>query len=114
MNINTTKKFSSVLVLFLFACSSTLFAKGDAGKGKEKSAPCQACHGQTGESPSPQFPNLAGQYESYLVHSLEQYRSGERKNAIMAGMAEPLSDEDIEDLAAWFSSQKGLRNTPVD
>lgn len=114
MDANVMKRLFSVLILLILACSTGALAKGDAGKGKEKSVPCQACHGQTGQSPSPQFPNLAGQYESYLAHSLEQYRSGERKNAIMAGMAEPLTDEDIEDLAAWFSSQDGLRNTPID
>lgn len=104
-----------VSLLFILAFSiGNVEAKGDASVGKKKSEPCQACHGQTGQSPSPQFPNIAGQYESYLVHSLEQYRSGERKNAIMEGMAAPLSDEDIEDLAAWFASQEGLRNTPVD
>lgn len=96
------------------AASGSALAKGDPAKGKEKSATCQACHGQTGVSPSPQFPTIAGQYETYLEHALEQYRSGDRKNAIMAGMAQPLSDEDIADLAAWYASQDGLKKTPVD
>ena len=89
-------------------------SSGDPGKGKEKSATCQGCHGQAGVSPAPQFPNIAGQYETYLVHVLEQYRSGERKNPIMAGIAAPLSDQDIRDLAAWYSAQDGLSKTPVD
>lgn len=102
----------SVAVLIAAAPSAAL-AKGDATKGKEKSVTCQACHGQAGVSPAPQFPTLAGQYESYLKHTLEQYRSGERKNAIMAGMAAPLTDEDIADLAAWYASQPGLTKTPI-
>ena len=71
---------------------------------------CQACHGPTGMSIDPIYPHLAGQYADYLEHSLKAYRSGERNNVIMAGFASLLSDEDIEDLAAWFASQEGLRD----
>ncbi len=82
---------------------------GDVDAGKEKSATCVACHGQNGISISPEFPNLAGQYADYLAHSLRGYKSGERKNVVMAGFAAGLSEEDIEDLAAYYASLEGLR-----
>lgn len=84
---------------------------GDAAAGKEKSASCAACHGADGIATAPNFPTLAGQYESYLVNSLRSYRDGSRENAIMAGFATGLSDEDIDDLAAWFASQSGPLQT---
>jgi len=83
-------------------------AVGDPSRGEQKSQPCQACHGKHGESSAPNFPKLAGQYASYLTQALHEYRDGTRKNAIMPAFASQLSDQDIEDLAAWFSSQKGL------
>ena len=68
---------------------------------------CVACHGAMGEKPSaPDQPILAGQYNDYLVRALSDYKSGRRTNPIMKGMAGQLSKQDIEDLAAWFSSQK--------
>ena len=57
---------------------------------------------------APNYPVLAGQHADYMAHALRQYRSGERKNAIMLGIATPLSDSDIEDLSAWFASLEGL------
>lgn len=71
---------------------------------------CQACHGPQGLSADPSYPVLAGQYRDYLVKALEDYRSGARRNAVMAGFAGQLSDADIETLAAWYSSRKGLRD----
>ena len=91
-----------------------VLASGDAARGKEKSATCQGCHGQNGVSPAPQFPTIAGQYQSYLEHALQQYKSGERKNAIMAGIAAPLTNQDIADLSAWYASQPGVRKTPIN
>lgn len=79
---------------------------GDVAKGKELSATCAACHGADGNSTIPANPKLAGQYESYLIRALSDYRSGARNNAIMAGFATALSDQDIRDLAAYFASQK--------
>ncbi|MFK8080321.1 MAG: cytochrome c [Granulosicoccus sp.] len=78
---------------------------GDPAAGAEKAATCAACHGEDGMSQAvPGYPILAGQYASYLEHALKSYRDGSRQNAIMAGFASQLSDEDIGDLAAWFSS----------
>jgi cytochrome c553 len=80
---------------------------GDPAKGKEKAAQvCAACHGPDGNKPSaPDQPVLAGQYEDYLVRALTDYKNGRRTNPIMKGFAGQLSKQDIEDLAAWFSSQ---------
>jgi len=83
-------------------------AAGDAEAGKKKSAPCQACHGTNGMSVSPEFPNLAGQHREYLEHVLHHYKNGRRKNPIMTGQVANLTERDIADLAAWFSSQQGL------
>lgn len=83
-------------------------AKGNAENGKAKAAQvCAACHGADGAKPSaPDQPILAGQHDEYLVQALSDYKSGKRNNAIMKGFAAGLSKKDIEDLAAWFSSQK--------
>lgn len=82
---------------------------GDRDAGKQKSAVCQQCHGADGNSTDPQFPRLAGQHEDYLVKALSDYKSGDRKNPVMAPFAGNLSAADMEDLAAWFATQpKGL------
>lgn len=91
--------------IFVLAGANAL-AKGDAAAGKEKSAPCAACHGADGNSLAPNFPIIAGQHADYLVKTLEDYKSGKRNNAIMLGFATVLSKQDREDLAAYFASQK--------
>jgi len=80
--------------------------------GKEKAAVCASCHGATGDGPMSSFPKLAGQYESYLVHALKDYRSGDRNNAVMKGFAANLTIEDIRALSAWFASQQGGLSAP--
>ena len=91
----------------------TAAAKGDPVAGKEKSLTCQACHGVDGKAIAPDYPNLGGQYASYLEKALRDYRDGRRTNVIMAPMAANLTDEDIEDLAAWYASQEGLRDLDI-
>ena len=81
---------------------------GNAAAGKEKAKVCAACHGADGNSASADFPKLAGQHYDYLVKSLQGYKSGARKNPIMAPMGANLSLRDMEDLAAYFSQQQGL------
>jgi len=81
-------------------------------EGKEKSAICATCHGQTGDGDNDQYPKLAGQYASYLEQALKDYRSGERNNAIMAGFAAQLTIEDIRALSAWYGSQEGGLSAP--
>ena len=67
---------------------------------------CVACHGNDGIGILPEYPNLAGQHADYLRNSLQGYKSGQRKNAIMAGMAAALTDKDIDELANYYSSQR--------
>ena len=88
--------------------SGAATAKGNAEKGREKAAQvCVACHGADGAKPSaPDQPILAGQHYDYLVKALSDYKSGKRANPIMKGFASTLSKQDIEDLAAWFASQR--------
>ncbi len=78
---------------------------GNAEAGKAKSVVCAACHGADGNSAIGEYPKLAGQHANYLVTTLKAYRDGSRVNAIMQGMAAPLSDEDIADLAAYYADQ---------
>ncbi len=66
---------------------------------------CQACHGVDGNSASPDFPRLAGQRPDYLAHALRDYKSGGRKNPIMAGFAATLTSDDIDNLAAYYAAQ---------
>jgi len=99
----------------LFAAGAADAADGDYRRGLEKSQVCQSCHGKTGnESLQPSYPRLAGQHEDYLVHALKSYRDGGRTNAVMAGFAANLSDQDIADLAAWYSRQQGLETLELD
>jgi len=102
------KKTISLIVFALLTASGAAQAGGDAASGKGKSAACAACHGVDGNSAVPTFPRLAGQNEDYIVHALNAYKKGTRKNDIMKGMATPLSAQDVADLAAYFSSQQGL------
>lgn len=85
------------------AASSTL-AAGDAAAGRQKALKCQTCHGLDGMAKIPEAPNLAGQSEVYLVKALHDYRSGARKNDMMSLVAPTLKDQDIDDLAAYFSA----------
>ena len=95
----------ALVAVLLFGLNGQTSA-GDPKAGEEKAAACLACHGAGGGAPiSPQYPILAGQYENYLSAALRQYQSGARKNMIMSGLAAALSEEDIEDLAAYFASQ---------
>jgi len=105
---------TSILSILLLALPLTLAADGDPDAGREKAKVCEACHGATGISVDPSYPNLAGQYESYLQKALADYRAGRRPNLIMAGMAGALSNEDIEDLAAWYADQEGLEDLDID
>lgn len=93
----------------LVGSTGVVWAKGDAAAGQQKSMTCAACHGADGNSASPDFPKLAGQNEAYLYKQLTEFKGGVRVNPTMQGMAAPLSDQDMQDLAAYFSSQKVAR-----
>ena len=100
-------KFIPAAACLILAATAPAFAD-DAPAGQKKSQACAACHGPDGNSTAPDFPKIAGQHYDYLVKALKDYRSGARKNPIMAPMAEKLTQRDIEDLAEYYSSQKGL------
>jgi cytochrome c553 len=103
----------TLLALLLASLPGSLLAKGSPEAGKEKAKVCEACHGPDGKGIAPIYPILAGQHESYLVKALADYRAGRRTNPIMGPMAVNLSDQDIEDLAAWFASLHGLKDLSV-
>ncbi|AXS79041.1 cytochrome c [Dechloromonas sp. HYN0024] len=97
---------------FVTHASEEAHAKADPAKGKAiAESICVACHGADGNSPTSANPNLAGQVEEYIVKQLKNFKPvgdkpAVRNNPIMAGMAAPLSDDDIKNVAAWFSRQK--------
>lgn len=91
--------------------NGTVAAGGTQDANLEAAATCVACHGQNGISVSPVWPTLAGQHEEYLLESLNQYRDGIRKDAVMSQMAAPLTDEDVALLARYYSRLKGLETT---
>jgi len=76
----------------------------------DKTQTCQTCHGTDGLGTDPAYPALAGQHRSYIIRALRDYRDGSRKNAVMGGFARNLTDQDIEDLAGWYSGLQGLRD----
>ena len=84
--------------------STHSMATGSIAAGKQKGTTCFACHGVDGNAVDPQYPRLAGQYNDYLQQALHEYKDGQRNNPIMKGMVATLSDQDIEDIAAYFSS----------
>ena len=102
-------RFQSTVAVALFSLIPALaYSAGNAAEGKNKSAVCHACHGATGKSIQPIYPNLGGQQQSYLIKTLQGFRDGSRQNAIMNGFAASLSEADIEDITAWYASQSGL------
>jgi cytochrome c553 len=85
----------------------TVQASGDAVAGETAAKQmCAACHGADGNSPAPNFPSLAGQVPGYVADQLARFKSGERENAVMAGIAQPLTPEQMANLDAYFSSQE--------
>ncbi|OGT74588.1 MAG: cytochrome C [Gammaproteobacteria bacterium RIFCSPLOWO2_12_47_11] len=100
MNIYTKLITTSILMCL----AGIVSAAGDAAAGKEKAALCAACHGADGISPNDLWPNLKGQKFGYMVKQLKALRDGSRTDPMMSPMAAPLTDEDIDNLAAYFSS----------
>lgn len=99
--------FSVVIFALAFTHSISLHAAGDAAAGEPKALVCAACHGAKGISSIPVNPNLAGQVPGYIAAQLKAYKTGERVNPIMAGQAAILSDTDMADLDAYYSSMPG-------
>lgn len=101
-------KLNLVLVLLLLAGAThaATGAAGDPAKGRALAGACAACHGADGNSVVNVNPSLAQQHPAYIAKQLANFKSGQRANAIMAGMAANLSPEDMNHLGAWFGSQK--------
>ena len=93
----------ALLAMSALTSAGVAVADGDAAAGEARAAVCAACHGANGISSSEMWPNLAGQKAGYLVKQLQAYRDGTRKDPSMGAMAESLSDEDIGNLAAYYS-----------
>lgn len=98
-------KATLIGLLVLGSLASSPALAGDAAAGKTKVASCVGCHGMTGMSANPMWPNLAGQHEAYLVKQMKDFKSGDRKDPNMSALVAPLSETDMEDIAAFFASQ---------
>ena len=94
----------TLLIITFFSINIAVAATGDADAGKTKSATCAGCHGSNGIGIGDNFPNLAGQHADYIVIQLKAFKSGERENSLMYSMAAGLSEQDMADLAAYFSA----------
>lgn len=97
---------SVVLVTATLAFSGMAAAEGDVSRGQELSSACMACHGADGNSNNPEWPKLADQSERYIYEQLQAYKSGERQNPLMQQQVEGLSDQDMQDLGAYFADQQ--------
>ncbi len=92
--------------LLLMLGQSVVMAEGSVEAGKQKSLTCSACHGADGNSVNPDWPRLAGQNQRYLIEQLEDFKEGNRQNALMTPQAMMLSRQDMEDLAVFYEAQK--------
>ena len=104
------------LLLLSILFTTLSFAKGDVVAGEEKvKQVCQSCHGLDGVGINDTYPKLAGQFADYMVVALSDYKSGARKNAIMAGFAATLTEKDIEDVSAYYSrlTENRLRDLTI-
>lgn len=95
-----------ILLSLLIGLVSVSANAADLEAGKSKAAMCAACHGAKGVSNIPIYPNLAGQKSIYTVKQLKAFKSGARKDPVMASMAKMLSDEDVKNIAAYYESLK--------
>ena len=98
------KRALAAMTALLLLCG-TVAADGDAEVGRAKSASCSACHGADGNSLNAAWPSLAGQHAKYTVIQLQAFKDGNRQDAMMTPMAAPLSDQDIQDIAAFYATQ---------
>lgn len=104
------KKILLAGVIILSAVSQMAMAEGDAAAGKTKATACFACHGPDGNSAAPTFPKLAGQSQRYLMKQIHDIKANVRSVPAMAGQTDNLSDQDIADIAAYFSAQTTSMN----
>ena len=99
------KTFYVLACAVICSLTTQVFAAGDISSGKQKSAVCAACHGMDGNSLNPEWPKLAGQNEKYLIKQLKDFKNQIRVSPLMSGPVANLSEQDMIDLAAYFSSQ---------
>jgi cytochrome c553 len=119
INDSATTHFSLIprtgRLILLFALSfmivASAIADGDIQRGEEKSVTCAACHGQGGNSINPEWPNLAGQHEKYLLIALNSFKDSSRQNVLMSSQATGLDEQTMNDLAAYYASQNVDRRT---
>jgi cytochrome c553 len=103
----------SIFVIATLACGISVgasAAESGAAPGKsaeELSKTCAACHGADGNATTAQYPRLAGQYHDYLARALQEYKTGERQNAIMQGFSKTLSEADIQLIASYYADMPG-------
>lgn len=90
----------------LTALSASTVHAADVEAGRQKAASCAGCHGADGNSMSPMNPSVAGQKEQYLITSMLDYKNGKRQHTLMTAVLTPLSEADIQDIAAFYASQK--------
>jgi cytochrome c553 len=102
-------RFVLAMVVALAAVNPAAAADIEAGR-KKAAEVCAACHGPDGNSATADFPRIAGQYADYLEKAMRDYKTGARKDPIMSGFANPLTATEIENLAAYFASQRGLQH----
>ena len=95
-----------IALVLLVATNVCGIAWAGVEEGKAKAQVCAACHGADGNSPSSMVPSIAGQPKQFIVTALYMFREGRRSSALMAPFAEKLSNTDLNDLAAWYASQK--------
>ncbi len=96
-----------IVLLFIGSATTQLaFAQGNAAAGQTKAALCATCHGAEGNSELAINPKLAGQNAAYIIKQLKDYKAGVRSNPTMSAMVLNLSEEDMEDIAAWYASQQ--------
>ena len=98
--------YSRILATTLLVVFAGTIQAADVAAGRAKSAMCASCHGANGISNVPMYPNLKGQKAMYVVKQLRAFKDGTRKDPVMAGMAAPLSDADMANLAAYYESLK--------
>lgn len=108
------KQLAVTCALLGLACAAA-HAEGNVQAGQAKAGTvCVACHGLDGNSVNPQWPSIAGQHEQYIVKQIKAFRAGQRTNTLMSPIAATLSDQEIEDVAAYYATQKikGLEAEP--
>lgn len=109
--LNTTLYPVLLAAILLLIAASPAGAAGDPEAGAAKAATCAACHGADGNSVNPQWPSLAGQHAGYLADTLRAFKEGKRSDVLMNAQVMALSDEDIEDLAAYYAQQVAVTRT---